>query len=246
MNFAELTSQLRIVLVNPTDPGNIGAAARAIKTMGLQQLYIVSPEDFPNIKATVRAGNALDILGGAVVVNTLEEAIGDCHVVYGTSARERELNWMTFTAREAAAKIFAEPVSKKIAIVFGRERYGLTNTELQLCNYRLEIPANPEYSSLNLGAAVQVVCYELRMTGMLSNLALIERSENQGEELATIAELEYFYEHLERVLYAIEFIKPTRTGQIMNRLRRLYSRAQPDKNEIDILRGMLTATEKKL
>lgn len=242
MNFSELATQLRIVLVNPTDPGNIGAAARAIKTMGLQQLYIVAPEDFPNIKATARAGNALDILGAAKVVNTLEDAIHDCHAVFGSSVRERELHWMTFTAREAAEKILAEPITTNIAIVFGRERYGLTNAELQLCNYRLEIPANPEYSSLNLAAAVQVVCYELRMAGQQSNATLLERNET----LATAEELEYFYGHLERVLYAIEFIKPERPGQIMNRLRRLYSRSQPDKNEIDILRGMLTAVEKKL
>ena len=162
MPFAEFFLPSRIVLVNTTDPGNIGAAARAMKTMGLKNLYLVAPKAFPHLSASVRASHAIDILAEARVVDNLTEALQDCSLVFGTSTRVRELNWVTLTARAAAEKIITRPL-QDVALVFGRERCGLTNEELQHCHFQIIIPANPDYSSLNLAAAVQIVCYELRM-----------------------------------------------------------------------------------
>ena len=201
MALSELFAHIRIVLVNPSDPGNIGAAARAMKTMGLKRLYLVTPDAFPHHKASVRASNALDILADAMVVDSLEEAIQDCHCVFGTSTRERELNWVSLTARETAEKIGGMP-QQEIAILFGRERCGLTNQELQHCHFQITIPANPDYSSLNLASAVQIVCYELR----LAFLAKKETIAVKQSDLASVEQLEYFYRHLEAVLTSIKFL----------------------------------------
>ncbi|MDQ8039697.1 MAG: RNA methyltransferase [Rickettsiella sp.] len=241
MALVGIFSQIRIVLVNPSDPGNIGATARAMKTMGLKHLYLVAPQVFPHPKASVRASNALDIVAEAEVVDNLEEALQDCHLVFGTSTRERELNWISLTARAAAKKI-GEAREQKIAILFGRERCGLSNQELQRCHFQITIPTNPDYSSLNLASAVQIVCYELR-------LAFLRKTEIRVPKqlaLAKVEQLEYFYSHLNTVLTHIEFLQPFRGQQIMDRLRRLFSRAELDETEVKILRGILSAIQKKI
>lgn len=234
-------SQIRIVLVNTTDPGNIGATARAMKTMGLKQLYLVEPKSFPHVNASVRASNAIDVLAEVMVVDYLATALQDCHLVFGASTRIRELNWVSLTPRVAAEKIVINNPKQKVAVVFGRERCGLSNKELQQCHFQINIPANPDYSSLNLAAAVQIVCYELRMA-FLHETKLEEKS----IQLADVREQEYFYRHLQDLLNKIEFLKPIRSQQIMDRLRRLFSRSELDINEVKILRGILSTIEKKL
>ncbi len=245
MLFAELLAKVRIVLVNPSDPGNIGASARAMKTMGLKHLYLVTTKAFPCRRASVRASNALDVLAEAVVVNSLEEALWDCTLVFGTSTRIRELNWVSLTPRAAAAKI-TEVLPQKVAIVFGRERCGLTNQELQRCHFQIHIPANKNYNSLNLGAAVQIVCYELRM-------AFLEQKETDKKtalvkqrKLASVEQLEHFYKHLQSTLMHVAFLQNSRSLQIMDRLRRLFSRIELDEKELKILRGILSAIQKKI
>lgn len=233
-------SQIRIVLVNTTDPGNIGATARAMKTMGLKQLYLVEPKSFPHVNASVRASNAIDVLAEVTVVDHLATALQDCHLVFGTSTRTRELNWVSLTARAAAKKVVINP-KQKVAVVFGRERCGLSNKELQQCHFQINIPANPDYSSLNLAAAVQIVCYELRMAFLHET-----KLEEKIIQLADVKQQEYFYQHLHDLLNKIEFLKPIRSQQIMDRLRRLFSRSELDVNEVKILRGILSTIEKKL
>jgi tRNA (cytidine32/uridine32-2'-O)-methyltransferase len=239
MTQQNMFDPFRIVLVNPTHPGNIGATARAMKTMGLTQLYIVAPKRFPDPQATERAVHAHDILEKAIVVDSLAEAIADCVLVFGTSARERALAWPSSHPKKAALDAVAGAVNGIVALVFGREHSGLTNEELELCHQQIYIPANPEYSSLNLAAAVQVIGYELRM-------ALIEAPASDWEaytEWATIEETECLYVHLEKVLQQIKFIKPE-SRQVMSRLKRLFGRTRFEKAELSILRGILTAIEK--
>lgn len=234
-------SQIRIVLVNTTDPGNIGATARAMKTMGLKQLYLVEPKSFPHVNASARASNAIDVLAEVTVVDHLATALQDCHLVFGTSTRIRELNWVSLTARAAAEKI-TNKSNQKVAVVFGGERCGLTNKELQQCHFQINIPANPDYSSLNLAAAVQIICYELRIAFLQKENEIDEKA----TRLADVKQQEYFYQHLHDILNKIEFLKPIRSQQIMDRLRRLFSRSELDVNEVKILRGILSTIGKKL
>ncbi len=236
-------TNVRIVLVHPTHPGNIGAVARAMKTMGFSQLFLVKPKLFPNPHATERAAHAADILLNATVVSEFLPAIQDCGLVIGASARARDVPWTVLSARDAAQKIAQESaVIPNIALVFGNEQNGLSNEELRHCHFQVEIPANPEYSSLNLAAAVQVMCYEMRVA-YLNSLA----HENSGPEKkhppATTADLEYFYQHLEKVLFDIGFLKSTRSNKIMQRLRCLFNRTRLDRREMKILRGILTTIE---
>lgn len=233
-----LTDNIRIILVSPTHPGNIGAVARAMKTMGLQKLYLVAPSRFPDAQATERAAQAVDVLDRAVIVDTLEEAIQDSTLVFGTSARERRYAWPTLDPRQAAEKAIKNS-QENISFVFGREHAGLTNEELNLCHHQVYIPANPEYSSLNLAAAVQVMTYELRMASLAKN----QQNGFAAADLPTVAELEFFYEHLETVLTKINFLKP-RSGKVMLQLRRLFARSCIEKMELNILRGILTSIEK--
>lgn len=237
-----MLDRIRIVLVNTSHPGNIGASARAMKTMGLKQLYLVDPYQFPHEKATEMAVSAADILENAVVVKTVEEAISDCTLAVGTSARSRTIPWPMVSPREMAAKVKTEAKDAKTAILFGREHSGLTNEELQLCHAHVQIPADPEYSSLNLAAAVQVIAYELR-------LAALDSAQQETEwdyPLATAHEMDLFFAHLEKVSIQIDFLKPSAPRKLMTRLRRLYLRARPDEMEMNILRGMLTAIEDTL
>lgn len=237
--MAGLTN-IRVVLINTSHPGNIGSSARAMKTMGLSRLYLVSPGKFPHPKAEELASQAGDVLENAIVVDTLEEAVKDCHLVVGASARERAIPWPLVSARTLAEKVSSEPESAEIAVVFGREQSGLTNEELQRCHLHVHIPSNPVYSSLNLAAAVQVIAYELRVACLQEKVA-----ETWDYALADSKAMEGFYEHLERVLVQIDFLNPKVPRQLMTRLRRLFGRARPDVMEMNILRGILGAVEKK-
>jgi tRNA (cytidine32/uridine32-2'-O)-methyltransferase len=235
---------IRIVLVETSHPGNIGGAARAMKTMGLSSLWLVRPERFPDPQADWRAVDAVDVLDGARICTHLDEAIDDCGYVLGTSARHRRLPWTSLTARSAALSIVAEPATRPIAILFGRETSGLNNDELQRCNAHIEIPANPAYPSLNLAMAVQVICYELFQSAQIR--AGITHEVEWDRRPATVADLERLYAHLDRVLGAIEFYDPANPRQALTRLRRLFSRVRPDETEVRMLRGILTQVERQL
>lgn len=237
-----MLDRIRIILVNTSHPGNIGSVARAIKTMGLKTLYLVNPQQFPHDKATEMASGAADILQQAVVVETLAEAIADCTLVIGTSTRSRTIPWPLMMPREMTHRVKQEPRDSHIAILFGREQTGLTNEELQRCHVCVQIPANPEYSSLNIAAAVQVIAYELRV----ASLAAEGMSEEWDYRPATADEMERFYVHLQEVLVAIEFFKPNAPRQLLARLRRLFNRARLDVMEINILRGILTAVQESI
>ena len=234
---------IRIVLVNTSHPGNIGGVARAMKNMGLSRLYLVEPRQFPDEQADWRAASASDVLENAVVTPSLEEAIGDCQFVVGTSARERRIPWPLLDPRQCAERIAPLSDSEQVAVLFGREDRGLTNDELKVCNLHLNIPTSEDYSSLNLAMAVQIVCYELRM--LLAQPDLPASEDDQWDTPFTTREnMERFYTHLEQTLTDIEFLDPAAPRQLMARLRRLYSRVRLDEMELNILRGILTETQK--
>lgn len=232
-----LLSQIRIVLCRPSHPGNIGAAARAMKTMGLAQLHLVNPKKFPHADAEAMASGAVDLLAGAHVCSSLEEALAGCVLAIGTSTRQRDLQTALLTPHQAACQALAEAQTGKVAFVFGNETFGLSKEELARCQALMTIPANPEYSSLNLGAAVQVMAYELRRTAQAETFAQPEL------DAADLAEVERFYAHLEETLIRIGFLNPASPKRLMPKLRRLFSRARLQKEEINILRGMLSAME---
>lgn len=235
---------IRIVLVNTSHPGNIGGVARAMKNMGLKQLYLVEPRQYPHEQAEWRAASAGDVLAGAVVTDSLEQAIGDCQFVVGTSARERRIPWPLLDPRQCAARIYERASrDEQVAILFGREDRGLTNEELQLCNLHLHVPTSPDYSSLNLAMAVQIVTYELRMLQVGDELPDSE-VDQWDTPFATGENMERFYSHLEETLVDIEFLDPAAPRQLMARLRRLYSRVRLDEMELNILRGILTETQR--
>lgn len=234
-----MLDQIRIILINTSHPGNIGSVARAMKTMGLRELYLVDPHSFPHPKAVEMASGAVDILDQAIIVPTIADAIADCHLLIGTSARMRSVPWPLLSPREMVEKVKQEPKSSRIAILFGREQSGLTNEELQLCHLHITIPANPEYSSLNIGAAVQVVAYELRVASEEKMLL----ANDWDYRIASADEMERFFVHLERALVQIDFLKPSAPRKLMARLRRLFLRVRPDVMEVNILRGILTAIE---
>ncbi len=234
---------VRIVLVETSHPGNIGGAARAMKTMGLEQLWLVRPGRYPDPQAEWRAAGALDVLDRAIVVDSLDEAIADCTLVIGTSTRTRRIPWPLLTAREVGPRIRGESVNAPIAVLFGRETSGLTNDELQRCHVHLQIPANPVYPSLNLAMAVQVVCYELYQA-VLEPADTIEPAWDR--EPATVAAVDALLVHFEAVLTRVEFLDPANPGQVMARLRRLFTRLRPDDTEVSILRGALTEIQKAL
>ena len=234
---------IRIVLVETSHTGNMGSTARAMKTMGLTNLYLVNPLVKPDSQAISLAAGASDVIGNATIVDTLDEALAGCSLVVGTSARSRTLPWPMLEPRECGVKCSEAAQSAPVALVFGRERVGLTNEELQKCNYHVCIPANPEYSSLNLAMAVQLIAYEVRVAW------LDQQQRGQApaveEEYPLVDDLERFYGHLEQVLQQTGFIRPQHPGQVMSRLRRLFTRARPETQELNILRGILTSIEKK-
>ncbi len=234
-----MLSNIRIVLVETTHPGNIGAVARAMKNMKMSNLYLVSPKIFPSADATARASGADDVLASAIVCESLQEAIADCQVVFGASARLRTIDWPVVTPRECAETIGSETGQQQAAIIFGRENSGLKNHELDLCRYLLRIPCNSEYSSLNIAAAVQVVCYELFIA---FGQEPVVRQESEAP-LATSAQMESFYQHLHQALCDIGFMHPDKSRSIMRRLRRIYNRNRLDTKELDILRGILRMSQ---
>jgi tRNA (cytidine32/uridine32-2'-O)-methyltransferase len=234
---------IRIVLVNTTNPGNIGGVARAMKNMGLSRLYLVAPKTFPAPEAEWRAASAKDVLDGAIVVDTLDEAIDDCQFIVGTSARERRIPWPLLDPRRCAEQIATNSADQQVAVLFGREDRGLTNEELRVCNLHLNVPTSEDYPSLNLAMAVQIVCYELRMLQVGERLP--EQADHEWDApFSTRENMERFYVHLEQTLTDIEFLNPATPRQLMSRLRRLYSRVRLDEMELNILRGILTETQK--
>ncbi len=236
-----MLEKIRIVLVETSHPGNIGGVARAMKNMKLNQLYLVSPKIFPSADATSRASGADEILAAAQVYDSLQEAISECTLVFGASARNRSLSWPTLTVRDCAEKIVSGSNLTNVAIVFGRENSGLTNQELDLCQYLLRIPCNPGFSSLNLAAAVQVVGYEVFVASEKKQEFNIAKTER--EVLATSEQLELFYQHLHQALIDIGFMHPDKSKSVMRRLRRIYNRTQLDSKEVDILRGILRMSQ---
>ena len=238
---------IRVVLVGTSHPGNIGGAARAMKNMGLSQLVLVDPQEFPSDEAVARASGATDILQGAQVVGTLEEALVGCRLVLGTSARDRHIPWPMLEPRECGVTTCEQArQGAQVALVFGREYAGLTNEELQRCHYHVHIPSDPAFSSLNLAAAVQVLAYEVRMAWLASEGQPIKQVSvaEEGDEPVMADELESFYRHLEQALVEIGFLDPLRPRHLMSRLRRLYGRSSVSKLEMNILRGILTETIK--
>ncbi len=239
-----MLDNVKIVLVGTSHSGNIGSAARAMKVMGLSQMVLVDPQCEVDGQAIALAAGASDIALNAKVVATLEEAVEDCGLVVGSSARSRTLEWPMLEPRECGERFAVEGESHTVAMVFGRERTGLTNEELQLCHFHSCIPANPEYSSLNLAMAVQTFSYEIRM-------AYLARQEQQYPvaekmEYPRHKELEMFFDHLEKVILDTQFISKDKPNQVMNKLRRLFSRSRPETQEINTLRGILTSIERAL
>ncbi len=231
---------IRIVLVGTTHPGNIGAVARAMKNMGLRDLALVNPKHFPHEDATARASGATDVLDAAKVVSSLGEALTDCVYVAGASARSRSINWPGMGPRDCAERMMLESKEGKVAAVFGPEKTGLHNDDLDLCHTLLTIPTDPGFSSLNLAMAVQVLTYELRVASTVDGGPGFESESPPADG----EEMEHFYAHLEQVLVDVEFLDPDNPRHLMRRLRRLFIRARPDKNEINILRGFLAAVDR--
>lgn len=248
-----MLERIRIVLIGTSHPGNIGGTARAMKNMGLADLALVSPRgEARSAEAISRASGADELLAAAPVLDSLEAAVDDCTLVVGASARSRNLPWPMLTPRALGERLASELAAPeaRVALVFGREDTGLTNAELQRCHAHVHIPSNPAFSSLNLVTAVQVLTYECRLAWLADETpGDTDTGQPFGIEwdnpLASHADLERLFEHMERVLIAIEFHDPATPRQLMARLRRLYLRARPDQMEVNILRGMLTAMEKR-
>ncbi|HSD38792.1 MAG TPA: RNA methyltransferase [Rhodocyclaceae bacterium] len=242
MSDQSVLSRVRVVLTQPSHPGNIGAAARAMKTMGLSSLYMVRPKAFPDAEAYSRASGATDVLDNAVVVETLAEALTGVTVAAALTSRRRELSlpmqWSRDAAQTLAGRVGAD---ETVALIFGNETFGLSNEDLALCQLPVMIPANPEYASLNLGAAVQLMCYELRMaTQSLGDAPSIAAA------LATVDEVEQLMQHIERATTATGFFDPANPKRLMPRLRRMFGRIALERDEINILRGMISFFEKPL
>ena len=234
-----MPEKVKIVLVNTTHPGNIGAAARAMKTMGLDQLALVAPRHFPSAECTARAAGADDILARAAVFPSVEEAVADCGLVFGTSARTRSITWPEVTPETAATQI-AGTASGGAAVLFGRESSGLSNEELEICHAMIRIPTNAEFASLNIASAVQIICYEIS-----KQYLALEAGSGDAESPATTREMEYLYEHIEQTLIDIGYLDPEKPRRLMRRIRRLFNRARLDSNEYNILRGILTAIKNR-
>lgn len=237
-----MLANIRVVLLNTSHPGNIGAAARAMKTMGLTRLCLLNPKHFPAAEATARASGADDVLANATVCTDLADALAGSRLVIGASARCRSIPCPVIDPESCAERLFAESERGDVAILFGCERSGMSNEEIDRCQFLVQIPSNPEYGSLNLAAAVQIICYEILVAHRAHEKSGV-RAGSPDYQPAAADEMERFYEHLERVLIQIGFLNPDNPRMLMRRLRRLYNRARPDENEINILRGILTASE---
>ena len=241
-SLIELLNSVKIVLVGTTHPGNIGAAARAMKNMGFRNLSLVKPKEFPSDVATYRSKAAKDILENALIFNNLEEAVVDCELVIGTSARDRKVPWPILSPKESAEEVSKSLKIHKIAIVFGREDRGLTNEELGLCNYHVHIPTDPEYSSLNLSQAVQILVYEIRM-------AVLSDDENQDYwdvELANNNQTEMLIQHMDELMQEVEYYDVDNPRKLLLRVRRFFKRSRIDVMETNIFRGLFATIQKKL
>ncbi|MFQ6276055.1 RNA methyltransferase [Acinetobacter johnsonii] len=248
-------SHVRIVMVNTTLPANIGSALRAMKTMGLSKLVLVAPKTYPHPDIDALAAGATDLIEQIEIVETLADAIKDCHLVFGTSARSRTIPWPLLDARPAAEKSISAVVNDQqvVAVVFGREDRGLTNEELAMANYHVTIPVNTDYGVLNVAQAIQVICYEMRM----ATLAVVESAEDEAatmpvtdtesmqwdEPLVTHEQMEQFYPHIEKMLAEIEFLDPKNPRLLPLRLRRLFGRIQLDRMEYHLLRGIFSRVQ---
>ncbi|HEY9197827.1 MAG TPA: tRNA (cytosine(32)/uridine(32)-2'-O)-methyltransferase TrmJ [Gammaproteobacteria bacterium] len=240
-----MLSDIRIVLVHTSHPGNIGAAARAMKNMCLDQLVLVQPAQFPSAEATARASGADDLLARARCCATLDEALADCALVIGASARLRNVRWPELDPRAAAEQALQASDLAPVALVFGREQSGLSNDELERCHALVHIPSNPEYASLNLAQAVQVLAYEVHMAHLTRSVGGWQAPPPEFPP-CTAEQMERFYAHLEQAVIDLEFLDPARPGQLLRRLRRLFQRARLDTNEMNILRGILGAAQDKV
>ena len=241
-SLIELLNSVKIVLVGTTHPGNIGAAARAMKNMGFRNLSLVKPKEFPSDVATYRSKASKDILENALIFNNLQEAVVDCELVIGTSARDRKVPWPILSPKESAEEVSKSLKTHKIAIVFGREDRGLTNEELGLCNYHVHIPTDPEYSSLNLSQAVQILVYEIRM-------AVLSDDENQDYwdvELANNNQTEMLIQHMDELMQEVEFYDVDNPRKLLLRVRRFFKRSRIDVMETNIFRGLFATIQKKL
>lgn len=230
-------NNIRLILLNTSHPGNVGATARAMKTMGLSELTLVGPKRFPDPEAVAMSANAVDLLNQAKVVNSLDEALVGCDLVIGASSRQRSLPWPLLSPRECGDKVMAHANVGRVAILFGNEQVGLSNDELQRCQYHVNIPANPAYCSLNLAASVQVIAYELRMSALSGHAMLQEGI----DELATDKEMQDFFEHLEEALKKANVLQERCPRQMMKRMKRLFVKAHLEKSEVRLLRGVWAA-----
>jgi len=240
-------SNIKVVMVNTSHPGNIGSAARAMKTMGLTRLCLVDPKEFPSEQANWLASGATDVLESATVVSTLEEAVADCQLVIGTSARLRRIPWPLFEPKKCGEVVAKESQKSQVALVFGREAMGLSNEELHLCHYHVNIPGNPDYEVLNVAAAVQVICYEVRQAHLALEVASSEDEYQMpvewvrwDDDLASHTAMEKFHQHMEEALAEAGFYDPENPRQLLSRLRRLYQRARLDNTELNMMRGILS------
>ena len=237
MNYTSTVfDKVRIVMVDTTEPGNLGAAARAMKNMSLSRLYLINPSKYPSAAATARASGADDVLSNAVVCNSLSEALEGTHLVIGASARQRNIKWRQMDVIETCREIQKTIASldQEVAVIFGTENSGLTNEELDLCHILMTIPGNPDYFSLNVAAAIQVFAYQNLVSNVQTDF------NNETSKLASFEELDGFYKHLEQVLDHLEYFEEKRPKELlMRRLRRLFGRSYPEQEEIAILRGIL-------
>lgn len=246
-------SNIKIVLIKTTHPGNIGSVARAMKVMGLFNLYLVNPKSFPDEQATALSSNAHDVLDNATVVSSLEQAIADCQLVIGTSARQnRSLKWQIQDARSCGISVTKHALDGKVAIIFGTESSGLSNDELSHCHRLVYIPTNPDYRSLNIASAVQIISYECRlaMQNMCkeNNTKSVQddnKQQDTKEALVNSADMDSYFEQLETILIETTFLNPEKPRYLMPKLRRLYSRTGVTQSELKILRGILSAIQKK-
>ena len=245
-------ANIRIVLVETSHPGNIGAVARAMKNMCLQSLYLVRPKQYPDSHAMARSSGAIDVLNNAVVCDSLSEALSDCRLVIAASARSRSISWPTTTAPEAAQKLINSGMQAPVALVFGREDRGLNNEELDLCNFMVQLPANPEFSSLNIAAAVQVFSYEVRKTFLAgqasqrpsSSLASQSTELDMEDRPASSINLKRLFDHLETTLVQVDFMPAHRTRTLMRKLMRFFHKSQITEEEVSIFRGILTELQR--
>ena len=230
-----MKSKIKFILFEPSHPGNVGAAARAIKTMGFEKLCLINPIEHPHSEARARSSGALDVLLDAEVFDNLQDAIKGCGLIIGTTARTRRISVPIKNIRETASSIFAEAKQKPVAVIFGPEKSGLINAQVDCCNQLVNIPSIGSYKSLNLAMAVQIVAYELRVASETLPAEIKTRN------LASNEDIELFYNHLNQVLLETGFLDPKNPKQLMRRLRTLFNRAQMDENEINIMRGILAS-----